>query len=268
MQIKHDLTVGILYQWEKYLPAVLIFLFICADLRLKAQGHAISYADYLIHAFQGMEVYIPSPDKKFDIPVIWLAMNLYAAFLIGDYPLKDILGFGQQILIRSNHRGQWWFSKCIWNLCSMLLFYGIGHLAIFLFTLFSCAGTFSMVPTEVTATLSNMDISRLTGHTWIGFVFVMPLLTSAALSLLQMTLEFVTKPIFSYAVIVCILVLSGYFFTPFFIGNGSMLLRSEFVLENGIPFTQGVLLAILLIGLTIATGYLLFSRYDVLAKKS
>ena len=273
MQIKHDFTIGTLYQWKKYIPSVLIFLCICLECYMKAQGNALAenkatYADYLIYAFRGMEVYIPSPDKKFEIPVIWLSMNLYVAFLIGDYPLKDILGFGQQILIRSNHRGQWWFSKCIWNLCSVLLFYFIGNLVIFLFALAFCGGTVSMTPTEVVSMTANIDINRLTDHKWILFVFVIPFLTSITLSLVQMTLEFVTKPIFSYAIVVCILILSGYFFTPFLIGNNSMLLRSEIVLQNGIPLIAAVLFAIFLIGFTVLAGYLIFKRYDVLAKKS
>lgn len=269
-QIRHDLALGILYQWKKYIPVIFIFLCICLDLYRKALGNApdsgITYADYLIYAFKGMEVYIPSPDKKFEIPVLWLSMNLYVSFLIGDYPLKDIQGFGQQILIRSNGRGQWWFSKCLWNLCSVFLFYCIGNLVILLFALiFSNA---SISPTEASSIFSSVDISQLIGHTWIFFVFAMPFFISTTLSLLQMTLEFVIRPVFSYAAAVTIFVLSGYFFTPWLIGNNSMLLRSEIVLKNGIPFAKAVLWAISLMVLIMVIGYFLFQRYDILAKKS
>ena len=270
MQMKHDFTLGILYQWKKYIPAVFIFLCIGLDLYMKARGNTpdlrITYADYLIYTFKGMEVYIPSPDKKFEIPIIWLAMNLYVSFIIGDYPLKDIQGFGQQILIRSNHRGQWWFSKCLWNLCSVFLFYLIGNLVILLFAL--TFSTVSISPTEISSVFSAVDINQLIGHTWMLFVFVMPFLISITLSLLQMTLEFVTKPVFSYAMAVTILVLSGYFFTPWLIGSNSMLLRSKIVSANGIPFAKAALGAIFLMVLIIVIGYFLFKKYDVLAKKS
>jgi uncharacterized membrane protein len=97
-------------------------------------------------------------------------------------------------------------------------------------------------------------------------VFALPLLTSIALSLLQMMLSFVLSPIYGYMIAVCLLVASAYFYSPILIGNHSMLARNALFYADGLGSAGGVLASVVTGALSVAIGMLYFKRYDILKK--
>lgn len=270
---KRDITGGILYQWKKFLFTALIFIFIIGkfynDVHALAQVGEIhstpTMLDTLIYIFKGMEVYVPTPSKPFEVPVIWLLMNLFLAFIIVSYPSKDLNGYGQHMLLRARSRLQWWAGKCIWNICCVIVFYMIGYTVIFLFAAISGKVSFQ-VSSDICSLLSKFNVGNSGSFDMILTVLVLPILTSVALSLLQMMLEFIVKPILSYAVILCLLVASAYYYTPFLLGNESMLLRSKAAMPNGIPFALSVIIDCTVIILAPILGFFYFRRSDILEK--
>jgi hypothetical protein len=268
--IKHDMLQGIVFSWPRFLPVVFIFLFICLPF-FKGSEFAINqgisespalFADCLVNAFQGMEVYIPSPDNKFSIPFTWLIINVYIAFLVGYYPMRDLSGLGKYMLLCSRKRRDWWIGKCIWTVSTVLAFYAIGYGVMLFSTLYHSGslGSFQLSGFSVlgASPLSSMDL--------IVYVMLLPILTSITFSMLQLVLSLFFKPMMSFLAIIILIVASAYFFTPFLIGNSSMLLRSAAVLDNGIPSQVSFAIEAVLILGCLFIGGMKFKRYDILDK--
>ena len=60
-----------------------------------------TFGNYLIYLFQGMDEYVATPDKAFEFPAMWILIFLCGNALTLTYPLRDLEGVGQQLLIRS-----------------------------------------------------------------------------------------------------------------------------------------------------------------------
>lgn len=271
---KRDFTGGILCQWKKFLFVALIFAFASGVFYTLAHASAQegqihstpTLLDALIYIFRGMEVYVPAPDKPFEVPAIWMLMNLFLAFIIVSYPSKDLNGYGQHMLLHARSRLQWWAGKCIWNVCCVIVFYLIGLAVILLFTVFAGGKVSFQASGDICGQLSEFHADKVAGFYLMRTVLVLPVLTSLALSLLQMALEFLFRPILSYAIILTVLVASAYYCTPFLLGNESMLLRSKAAMPDGIPFSLSVVIDGAVILAAPVLGYLRFRKSDLLEK--
>lgn len=120
--ILHDLRSGILQNYKSFIPVVVLFLSACFIVyrvaiteTFEEPGETARFFDYLWYAFHGMGEYDPLSGERFTLPVFWLTIQLYIAYLVSHYPLKDLLSYGQQMLLRSKSRRDWWFSKCVCN---------------------------------------------------------------------------------------------------------------------------------------------------------
>lgn len=275
-QIKHDISMGIFHSWKKYILVIFIFATACAFFE-SGIIHNITYgcikcrpslADYLVEIFKGMKVYDitnKSPSNSFEIPVIWLMINLYLTYIVGSYPLNDLYGYGQQVLVHSKSRCQWWLSKCIWNICSVLVFYLIGYLVIFIFSL--CTGDISFTLNhDINLLVSQVNTSKFKSADVFLVTVLLPIFTSVALCLLQMVVAFLSRPIFGCIVVICILVASAYNCLPFLIGNYLMILRNSVVIPNGVSTVVGISAGILLSVFSIIAGNIWFKKFDILDK--
>lgn len=270
-QARHDFKQGIFCRWPQYLPAVLLFLIEClslqaaiaAEQRVTSGYPGASMADYFLFLFRGVEKYVPTPESIFNIPILWLAPHLYLGYLVGYYPLRDLSGFGQQILLRAQNRSAWWLSKCLWNGLSVAAFYLIGALTIFTFMI--CMGNFHFTPTaEIILNQCSISASPLSARAVFIAAVILPLLSSLALSLLQMLLAFLLKPIFGYLIISCFLLFSVCIESPFFLGNGLMAIRSELITSGGLSFIDTALFSVVVVVFSIVAGNCYLKRYDIL----
>lgn len=228
----------------------------------------VSFGDILFYAYGGMARYVPSPDKRFEFPIIWLVIFVTVAFLTMNYPTKNLMGIGSQILVRTGGHSMWWRSKCIWN----VLLTGIYHmLFIVLLAVFSviCGIPLNLqIHTELIRHLFELDLSVwLIDRTWISVgMILLPILISVALNLLEMVLSLFMKPIFSFLVISVTLIASAYLFVPWMIGNYAMLLRYSWIVEDGFKYHEGFAIAGIMIVCLGVIGHIRFKHYDVLSK--
>ncbi len=269
--IKHDLMVGIGYSWKKFIPIIMIMILACAQfyqetqLYLEAthQDLSLSMADYLVDVFKGMEIYIPSKDDPFQIPAIWLLLNVYLAYLVASYPAKDMASFGQQIMIRSQSRRKWWLSKCLWNIITVLVFYSLIFATIFVFSLLTGEVTLVM-HNEINEQVSEITTSHFTTGKLLEVVGVLTILTSMALSLLEMLLSFLIKAVYSFTIIVVVLSISAFYCHPLLIGNYLMIMRNNFIISNqGVDSAQGMVISLLIILLSTTIGYIKLKSSDI-----
>lgn len=225
-----------------------------------------SLGDYWFYAYGGMKEYIPSPYNPFQFPAIWVILFLTLSFTLLTYPMKDLQNMGAQILIRSSSRSQWWLSKYLWVLCGTLLYH-----TIFLCTLIILCAVFHIpltanINADLLKLLFSLDIdTELFTRTFIPLsVFILPLLFSAAINVLQMTLSLFVKPIFSFLAIAILMLSSAYLFSPWMPGNYAMPLRYEWILVNGISHEPGIIFSVTLLLLSLLSGLYRFRKYDIL----
>lgn len=280
--IKNDFIQGILLQWKKYLLVVIVSFVVFIDFILRIR-HGIqnetivnvksSIADGLIYLFKGVREFQSGTNIQFDLPTAYILLNVLLAFIIGNYAVKDLYGYGKDILIRCRNKKHWWISKCVWNICSVTLFYVVIWIVLLIVNI--VAGKISLQPTEqicygIIGLPQSME-SEMTINSGIQqlqklFVIavVLPLLTSMAISAIQMTLAFVLSPIVSYICVIAFLIAGAFFNHPFLLGNYFMLLRSDLIISEGYNVVVAVFIDVVFVCLSFVGGYLFFKKTDLL----
>ena len=264
--VRYDLRVGLKGNILKYLLALFVFAFAAVMFFQSARmaGGSGSALDCLIYFYRGMQVYIPTGENPFPIPVVWLMLQLVVSFLILSYPTQDLESYGMQFLVRTRKRGVWWISKSIWNILSVALFYLIGIFVAFIFSILLGDGSFAFHQ-EITLFVSEFSSSAGYAQT-LAVVLILPFLTSAAMAAFQMMLNFVLRPVYGYMIVTAIFLASAYYNTPFLPGNYSMLLRSEIALAGGVDTLYAVLADVAVLCASFFIGLIYFRRYDILQK--
>ena len=263
--VLNDLCHGVLGQWKKYGIAFAVMILICLqyfpilDFIHSTGGTAVSFGDYLFFVFKGMAIIDPN-DMALDINVFWLIYNFMIAFIVSYYPFKDLNGYGQQILIRSQKRSFWWFSKCIWTISCVLLYYSLTYLVISAFVLFS-GGSFTIFPQYSIQTTNVLGIQNVGDILLIGVA--LPILTSVCLSLLQLLLSLILKPILSIMAILALMTFSIFICADWSIGNYTMVARSSYMVENGVNPVNGLMIMGVLSVLSVVVGGIVFQKKDI-----
>lgn len=268
-QLRHDLRHGILARWMYALPILGFTLVMLLSFRNQVEflnGQldtplTPTFADAAINLFGGMDVYHPTPDSRFEIPVFWLVNNIYLLFMTAHYPIRDLSGFGKLILLKSRRRSTAWASKCMWLLLSTALIYLLEYALIFLVF----PGRAPLTPTSELQQIMNMyGPSVWSSGAWGCFVFLLPVLTTLTLGMAQMVLSLIWLPIAGFVADVVILVASAYYFSPLLIGNYTMLRRSSMVLAGGIQYPAAIIVELAVIAALAIIGGWYFKRYDIL----
>jgi hypothetical protein len=269
---RYDLRFGIWRQWKWFLGAVPLFCLLYADLTYMTQylakesGVLPNLGDYLLYAWGGIPPYDPASGDPFPIPVYWLAQQIYLAFLVGGYVVKDLAGYGQHLLLRSRTRVVWWASKCCWNMFCVLLYYLCGILCAGIFAAWT--GGFSLQAVSVVLMRDYQAFAGCDMPALISMMFVLPVIMSLAVSQLQMFLALVTRPVYSYMITSAVMLASAYYTSAFLPGNWGMALRNASVQPGGIYSAESAGLALLLALCSIVAGAVYFSRCDILEKSS
>ncbi len=279
--IRHDLRMGILAGWPKYLLAAAIFLVCCADLFFNHINFPYSdlppydiepfltCGDYLFFMFRGMKPYTANANEIFIVNAYWVLIHLYLAFIVSFYPFRDLNGYGQLMLLQSKKRSGWWLSKCIWNTFSVVTYYALMYVVIFLFTLCT-GGGLTLVPSpNIQYAYSGLTVSAIetTPQEVMMTAMLIPLLVSIGLCLLQMLVALILRPLAGIILSAILLGASIFLNIPLLPGNYLMILRSE--LENpgnGIGLTGALFFFVLFSALAVFGGATVFSRHDILSK--
>jgi hypothetical protein len=246
-----------------------LFAYVDVTFRSHLLRDSVSSADYLMYLYGGMREYIPNPTEPFMFPPVWMILVLALPFATLSYPLQDVQSFGQQVLYRSKSRHAWWLSKCAWSMLCALTY----HLVLMALTLLLCLvfgiPLGSEINSELLARLFQMAPWMIREGTLIldfGCVVTL-ILVSISLNLLQMLLSLFVKPVFSFLTIAIVALTSCYLMSPLLIGNYAMLIRSNTIIDGGLNFTIGALIALVVALGAVFVGMAKFRHYDILEKR-
>ena len=188
--------------------------------------------DMILFIFRGMREYVPELDPVFLIPVTWLLIQLYIAFVIGGYAYEDLGAYGQQFLLRSTIFGRF----------SLQLTPDIGYI------------------------LSDIDVTMITEKQMVLHLVVLPMMTSLNMSFIQMLLSLWIKPTLSFVFVMSYMTISAYWATPVMIGNYSMILRFSPIVTGGIRPSTALWMEGIVFFLFVLASRVLMRRYDFIDK--
>ncbi len=265
----HDVRCG-LFRF-RYLAAIVIFVLPCIQFASLLDGTGLTgtWIDYLLYCFKGMEpIRNVSTAMQVRLPMMWLLVMEGGLIINLDYLLNDLSQIGQQIICRSWSRRNWFLSKCLWNICSCLLYFFLAGAAVAGCLLVS-KGTFSFHNTpKITAEIFMLS-APITIQVWQGLIAVvlLPLSTITALSMLQMALCLFLKPILCFVICTSLLVVSAYVDSALVLGNGAMAMRSSLVVPNGLDWRTALFLNGIVILGSALMGMWKFNRTDILGRE-
>lgn len=238
----------------------------------RTEVSSLSFADYLAACVGGIETRFLNDGESFDLPAGWLCLCGLMAYIVLDYPSRDLKGIGAHVVVASGSRRCWWMSKCIWVFVMCCVSWT--------FVVVSCAlwatlagsgldapGSLRLTP-GVSALLGFQAPYVIEGEASIaGFICVVPL-ALFALCAMQLALSVAVAPVVGFATVVATLLLSALHANAALLGNYLMLARHESVSTVGVTCGTGVLVSLVFAAAFIAIGGLAYSRRDVYGKEA
>lgn len=271
--IRHDIRSGILSRWKRLIPFIFILLGFCIYVVYQCRESMESgliedmptTGDMILFIFRGMREYVPELDPVFLIPVTWLLIQLYIAFVIGGYAYEDLGAYGQQFLLRSTRKGYWYFGKCIYCVVNVVGYYAVAYLIIGICSLIFGRFSLQLTP-DIGYILSDIDVTMITEKQMVLHLVVLPMMTSLNMSFIQMLLSLWIKPTLSFVFVMSYMTISAYWATPVMIGNYSMILRFSPIVTGGIRPSTALWMEGIVFFLFVLASRVLMRRYDFIDK--
>lgn len=273
LQVKYDFFKGTVAGWRQYIVSALLFIFICIIFKMEAGKilkitgiDTVQLGDYILFTFRGMGVFAGSAIELQDKLPQWFLINIYLSIIIGYFPLRDLNEAGIQVLIRTKSREQWWLSKCLWVIFSVVMYYAIGIIIIAIFAVFS-GGIKLTLSGELNFILQGVQVSNITAEKLIFIGVLIPIVASITLSLIQLLISLYTNSIIGNMVIIVVLGLTPFISSPIYISNYLMILRSSsFVGNSGVQCTTAVIVCILFSVIIVIIGNYKVKKIDIFSK--
>ena len=169
--------------------------------------------------FAGMEKFIPETGHEFKFPISWLVLFIVTAYVVFDYPVRDLSRMGARIIAVTGNRWQWWLAKCAWVL--------ILTLAIWMLMALVCVigaalqGGFNPVPVPEIAKYSGIMTQAPVEGSMLPFLLAMPFVL-CAIMMIQLLVSVAAGPVVGLVVTTAMLLASAFYVTPALLGNSLM----------------------------------------------
>lgn len=234
-----------------------------------AAGISASWGDYLLYCFKGqLPISANTALQDISLPTLWILVVGSCLYLNLDYLPKDMTSFGLQIIYRCRNKAGWFLSKCLWNAMSCLLYLALACLTTFFFSWFAGASSTMAASSQSCAYIFQsaiFDPISLSIRQTSMVAVLLPFLTIFALSMLEMLLCMITKPILAFLSCMLLLAFAAFGSSRWFLGVGAMSIRSSYVTAGGASplfsacFAIGMIIACILIGVAA------FRKADILS---
>lgn len=226
---------------------------------------SISSSDVVLYCFGGMLRFIPENATAFHLPVMWLLFTTGICYLTLQYPYGDISHTGIQVIIRSGGKVRWWFSKCVWSALTIISYFVASHLAILVF----CTIVGIPISLNVDTSFSQgvyglVDFGAPDLKSLFFFIYILPLIVCAAISILQMILSLIIKPFIAFFCICVFWISNVYFYSPYLIGNYAIPLRANIFGNGDLKYPAGTVICLLFYALFIGIGAVVIKSKELL----
>lgn len=269
--VRFDLQNGILREWKKFCFSILLIVAVCMMFYMKivltgrrTELPLPTFADYLVFLFYGMKVYVFSAQNPFQIPINWLILNLFLAYIVGSYPFQDLMTYGQSVLLRAKSRWKWWASKCLWSVCCVLIFYLEAIVISVLFAVMTGKVSMNISPQIHEKIIDVSFLPGLSPEVVALNLLIVPLIASIAISLIQLCFALILRPVYSYLAVSALLLSSAYIYSPALIGNYLMAARNSIALQNGINVAYALPVSATIAVVAVVVGNIIFKKYDII----
>ena len=219
--------------------------------------------DYYLYSMQGMRVFDFDMKQHFEIPIYWFVFQIGAAYFTAYYSHHDLTDNGKVLFIMPKSRSAWWYSKCLWCLVSVFIYYLVSIITIGCTAIF-CGASLSLKHSELISRIIEQGANYLSGFDVLLVVIILPIVTTMAICMLQMFIGFFVSPEVSFALSCTVYVLSAYYTEWFLPGNFTMWQRSSYVVLDGLNPISGLVLGCFLILFSFYEGKLYFEKKDIL----
>lgn len=222
-----------------------------------------------MYLYRGAKYITPEQlSSMYTLPALWLGVQIVIGFLVGYYPVDDIHTYGQQVLIRSRKRVDWWISKCVWNVATVVMSYAIIDLVILVMcVIFGMDIKLTFSDDVFVSAVLEMHSCTGTLKQVIIFTFIMPVVVSVAVSLMQMTLSMIISPMVGFILVETLALFATMLTNPVFIHNYGMLAHSIIASPTNIKYSTGCVVCLLIAVVSVVVGAVYFEKYNVLAKE-
>lgn len=257
-----DIREQILKRWYYFVLLIPLLVYqwmsLCSMSRISGLSGRPGFMDLIIYLFYGEQEYIPNV-SPFKVRVEFLVMQVLLAYMTAYYPVRDLSVRGRQIFIRVGGNVIWWYSKCLWLMLTVGLFYFVIWITAAILT-----GGLSLQP-DSNLLLVYGEINRLGQPAeYVLYCLLLPLAANLAVLFVQMLLSLLTAPVYGFFIVVFQLLLSFYFYSPLLPGNYQMFNRLEPARENGIMALPSLFLCGAVILICIVTGAVYMKKRDIL----
>lgn len=226
----------------------------------------LSLCDNLALIVAGSAPFEYRPGIMFTPPLGWLLLQLLMLYLSLPYPLRDLMGMGQQMVLREG-RSAWWIAKCAWVLVSVLFYVLLLLITASAWTL-AHRQAFSAEIHMASMELAGADFQEAAEGAPVvagGLPFLFGAFLSAiALALFQLAASLIGRARIAFCGSLVILIASAFAQSPVLPGNLAMLARWEGLLGNGVPLLPSVACACSLASFSAIGGFMWFRRMDLI----
>ena len=272
--LKRDIRLGIIERLFLFLIVLFTFFMVkdcsraIADIQVRyAMQSSGTIMDYYVYCMAGMSFYQfdpTDPTAGFIIPYLWFITQLGISYIIAYYAEKDFSENGVNVMVAGRSRSSWWFSKVIWCVLSVLIYFVATFAACSVFALFRGATPSLGVTDEFMKIVFGYNMNYLPYKELMLIVFVVPVAVTAGLCLVQMFMSFVISPVTSFAITCAVYILSAYYTAWFLPGSYTMWVRSSYFDVRGLSPMSGLLIAAFMVIAVCFVGNSYFEKKDII----
>ena len=252
--LKRDFNMGRNSIIIRYIFFIIFFLVITLlNIRSMRRMEEANSSLVLWDMFKGcsfVDITNGSVNRDFQFPIMWLLINCFIIYALGDYFYNDLKVNGKYLVIRVKNIRLIYISKFIWSVIMIFLFYGL-----LIFLTMALGFLFRNVGEEVV----QEPLIQLAGR-----IFILYFFTSVTLTAIFITLTLRFKPVYGFIADTAILVLSVFSRNRFFIGQQNLLMRHvPYTVEGNLSVVFSIIYCIDLTMVIITVGSVLSKRKEI-----
>lgn len=229
-----------------------------AKLQLPTDCLQYGILDGFILIFRGAYPFTETQGDFFQLPLAWFILLYLCVYTSISSPVKDIGGFGIQVLLRTDSRKKWWFSKCVSLILWNIGYFFIGFSTVFVFQMLDSGEKIEWASKAFP--LWDISIGKAV------LLCLLPALFGILLSMVCLYASIFISLAWGQIISIAALIIIAFTETPLSFGSYSMTIRCSAVTPGGLVEWRGIVLYGFLILAIILLGQISVTHKDYLSR--